>query len=88
LFRLRASFLFFCEKCRYCVHGPEWYRQPLVLRYLAGKTPSEIAHELSMTIGAVEGLLKRQKRRIHDEIIELLEQLKGQESETTENKQL
>lgn len=38
---------------------PERYRQPLVLRYLAGKPPREVAEELGLTIGAVEGLLKR-----------------------------
>ncbi len=40
---------------------PERYRQVLVLRYLTGKTPLETAAELGITIGAVEGLLKRGK---------------------------
>ncbi len=49
---------------------PERYRQPLVLRYLAGKTPSEIATELSMTVGAVEGLLKRGKHELRNRLLQ------------------
>ena len=43
---------------------PERYRQPLVLKYLAGKTPLEVASELKLTVGAVEGLLKRGKHEL------------------------
>ena len=43
---------------------PERYRQPLVLKYLAGKTPLEVARELKLTVGAVEGLLKRGKHEL------------------------
>ena len=43
---------------------PERYRQPLVLKYLAGKTPLEVASELKLTVGAVEGLLKRGKQEL------------------------
>ena len=39
-------------------------RQPLVLKYLAGKTPLEVASELKLTVGAVEGLLKRGKQEL------------------------
>ena len=49
---------------------PERYRQPLVLRYLAGKTPSEIANELSITVGAVEGLLKRGKHELRNRLLQ------------------
>ncbi len=49
---------------------PERYRQPLVLRYLAGKTPSEIATELSMTVGTVEGLLKRGKHELRNRLLQ------------------
>ena len=49
---------------------PERYRQPLVLRYLAGKSPSEIATELSMTVGAVEGLLKRGKHELRNRLLQ------------------
>lgn len=40
---------------------PEQYRIPLVLRYLAGRPPREIAQELAITPGALDGLLKRGK---------------------------
>ncbi|MCX7408830.1 MAG: sigma-70 family RNA polymerase sigma factor [Planctomycetales bacterium] len=43
---------------------PERCRQPLVLKYLAGKTPLEVASELKLTVGAVEGLLKRGKQEL------------------------
>lgn|GEM_PF-1356439 len=47
---------------------PERYRQPLVMRYLTGKSPSEIARELGTTVGAVEGLLKRGKDELRRKI--------------------
>lgn len=40
---------------------PDQYRIPLVLRYLAGRPPREIAQELAITPGALDGLLKRGK---------------------------
>ncbi len=40
---------------------PERYRRPLVLKYLVGKSPRDVAIELGITVGAVEGLLKRGK---------------------------
>lgn len=40
---------------------PERYRRPLVLRYLTGKSSSDIATELGLTIGTVDGLIKRGK---------------------------
>jgi len=49
---------------------PERYRQPLVLRYLSGKLPSEIASELGITIGAVDGLLKRGKNELHARLLQ------------------
>lgn len=48
---------------------PERYRQPLVLRYLAGKPPSEVASELGMMIGTVEGLLKRGKDELRTRLL-------------------
>jgi RNA polymerase sigma factor (sigma-70 family) len=49
---------------------PERYRQPLVLKYLAGKMPLEIASELGITVGAVEGLLKRGKDELRSRLIQ------------------
>jgi RNA polymerase sigma factor (sigma-70 family) len=49
---------------------PERYRQPLVLRYLAGKSPREIATDLGITIGAVEGLLKRGKDELRVRLLQ------------------
>ncbi|WP_010583773.1 RNA polymerase sigma factor [Schlesneria paludicola] len=48
---------------------PERYRQPLVLRYLAGKSPSDVATELGLTVGAVEGLLKRGKDELRQRLL-------------------
>lgn len=49
---------------------PERYRHPIVLRYLVGKSPREIAHELNTTIGAVDGLLKRGKDELRTRLIQ------------------
>ena len=48
---------------------PERYRQPLVLRFLAGKTTTEVATELGLTVGAVEGLIKRGKHELHARLL-------------------
>ena len=43
---------------------PETLRQPMVLRYVAGLSNQEVADELSLTVSAVEGRLKRAKARL------------------------
>lgn len=43
---------------------PEKYRQPLVLHYLAGRTQQEVAEELGLTTGSVDGLLKRGRKEL------------------------
>jgi RNA polymerase sigma factor (sigma-70 family) len=43
---------------------PEKYRQPLVLHYLAGRTHHEVAEELGLTTGSVDGLLKRGRKEL------------------------
>lgn len=43
---------------------PERYRQPLVLHYLAGQTQQQVADEMGLTIGAVDGLLKRGRKEL------------------------
>jgi hypothetical protein len=43
---------------------PAKYRQPLVLRYLMGKSNNEVARELGLRLGVVEGRLKRGKDRL------------------------
>ena len=43
---------------------PEKYRQPLVLHYLSGRTQEQVAEELGLTIGAVDGLLKRGRKEL------------------------
>ncbi|MEK6259314.1 MAG: sigma-70 family RNA polymerase sigma factor [Planctomycetota bacterium] len=48
---------------------PDRYRQPLVLRYLVGKSPREVAGELGITIDAVDGLLKRGKDKLRAGLI-------------------
>jgi RNA polymerase sigma factor (sigma-70 family) len=48
---------------------PERYRQPLVLRYLTGKSTDEVASELGTTVGAVEGLLKRGKNELRRRLL-------------------
>lgn len=40
---------------------PIHYREPLVLRYFMDKSNKQIAHELGLTVGVVEGRLKRGK---------------------------
>lgn len=48
---------------------PERYRQSLVLRYMVGKSPSEVARELGTTVGTVEGLLKRGKQELRRRLL-------------------
>lgn len=48
---------------------PERYRQALVLRFLAEKSPGEIASELGITVGAVDGLLKRGKNELRTRLL-------------------
>jgi RNA polymerase sigma factor (sigma-70 family) len=43
---------------------PARYCQPLVLRYLLGKSNKEVASELGLALGVVEGRLKRGKDRL------------------------
>jgi hypothetical protein len=43
---------------------PAKYREPLVLRYLLGRSNNQIASELSLSPGAVQGRLKRGKNRL------------------------
>lgn len=43
---------------------PHKYRQPLVLHYLTGKSCKEVAIELGLTEGAVDGLLKRGRQQL------------------------
>ncbi|HUT90257.1 MAG TPA: sigma-70 family RNA polymerase sigma factor [Thermoguttaceae bacterium] len=43
---------------------PPKYRDPLVFRYLMGKSNNEIARELGVRLGVVEGRLKRAKDRL------------------------
>lgn len=49
---------------------PERYRQPLVLRYLSGKSTLDVASELGITVGAVEGLLKRGKDELRRRLVQ------------------
>ena len=48
---------------------PERYRQPLVLRYLTGKSSSEVATELGTTVGTVDGLLKRGRDELRKRLV-------------------
>lgn len=43
---------------------PTQYRDPLVLHYLQGKTYEETAQQLGVTLGAIEGRMKRGKREL------------------------
>ncbi|QDT32113.1 RNA polymerase sigma factor [Thalassoglobus polymorphus] len=43
---------------------PKQYRDPLVLHFLQGKTYEEIAQFLGVTLGAIEGRMKRGKREL------------------------
>jgi len=43
---------------------PPKYRDPLVFRYLLGKSNRQIARELGVSVGVVEGRLKRAKDRL------------------------
>lgn len=48
----------------------ERYRQPLIMKYLAGQSVDEIATELKTTAGAVEGLLKRGKDELRRRLLQ------------------
>lgn len=48
---------------------PEKYRQPLVLHYLAGMTQQQVAEDLGLTIGAVDGLLKRGRKELRERLL-------------------
>ncbi|MCA9170925.1 MAG: sigma-70 family RNA polymerase sigma factor, partial [Planctomycetales bacterium] len=48
---------------------PTTLREPLVLRYLAGKTNREVADHLALTEMAVEGRLKRAKSRLRAKLV-------------------
>ncbi len=43
---------------------PARYREPLVMRYLMGKSNREVARELGVALGVVEGRIKRGKDRL------------------------
>lgn len=43
---------------------PAHYRDPLVLHFLQGKTYEETAQQLGVTLGAIEGRMKRGKREL------------------------
>ncbi len=43
---------------------PSKYREPLVLRYLLGKSNKQVASELGLRVGVVEGRIKRGKDRL------------------------
>lgn len=43
---------------------PDKYRQPLVLHYLSGKSCKDVATELGLSEGAVDGLLKRGRQQL------------------------
>jgi RNA polymerase sigma factor (sigma-70 family) len=43
---------------------PNKYRQPLVLHYLAGKSQKDVASEMGLTEGVVDGLLKRGRHQL------------------------
>lgn len=48
---------------------PEKYREPLVLHYLAGRTQQQVADDLGLTVGAVDGLLKRGRKELRQRLI-------------------
>lgn len=48
---------------------PDKYRQPLVLHYLAGMTQQQVAADLGLTIGAVDGLLKRGRKELRERLM-------------------
>jgi len=43
---------------------PEKYREPLVLRYMIGKSNKQVARDLGLSLGVVEGRIKRGKDRL------------------------
>lgn len=49
---------------------PERYRQPLVMKYLSGRSVDQIATELGTTVGSVEGLLKRGKDELRRRLLQ------------------
>ncbi|MEK6257709.1 MAG: sigma-70 family RNA polymerase sigma factor [Planctomycetota bacterium] len=48
---------------------PEKYRQPIVLHYLSGQTQQQVADELGLTTGAVDGLLKRGRKELRGRLL-------------------
>lgn len=48
---------------------PQRYRQPLVLHYLAGQSQQQVADELGLTVGAVDGLLKRGRKELRERLL-------------------
>ena len=48
---------------------PEKLRQVLVLRYLTEKSTADVANELGLTVGAVDGLMKRAKQRLRQRLL-------------------
>ncbi|QEH33348.1 ECF RNA polymerase sigma factor SigW [Aquisphaera giovannonii] len=48
---------------------PDWYRRPLVLCYLEGKTNDEAAKELGCPVGTVKGRLWRARRELRERLI-------------------
>ncbi|HEY0980901.1 RNA polymerase sigma factor [Schlesneria sp.] len=49
---------------------PDRYRQPLVLKYLSGKSTAEVAVEMGISVGAVDGLLKRGKDELRRRLLQ------------------
>lgn len=49
---------------------PANLRTPLVLRYLVGKSNAEVAKELGITVAALEGRLKRGKRKLRVRLLQ------------------
>lgn len=48
---------------------PDRLRQVLVLRYLMDLGTTDVARELGVTVGAVDGLLKRSKQRLRERLL-------------------
>ena len=56
---------FIHQKTDEALHGlPEKLRTPMVMRYILGKSNSEVASELDLSVSTVEGRLKRAKSRL------------------------
>lgn len=48
---------------------PDKYRSPLVLHYLSGQSQQQVADALGLTIGAVDGLLKRGRKELRQRLM-------------------